>query len=299
MKNLDNINTYFSNKNINFKKNNLLFNPNFYRKLDNFFEGKTNKTIEYKIKIQGTNDYIIIEEDKNEKQDIIYSLMTNDKDANCLFMLQEGNTIHIESINAWDNCLTFEKGKINGSFILKTALAFIDSIKDEKKIKKITLIDKSEKKCQDPIGTSYFFNLSDFKILLTGETWYTLSGFIPATKKLGSQEIIKDKVGYKEYQKNKKIISSLLVKDSHIIDILNKKIIKKTLDSSGVVKKLLEELLFIMKKNENKLLSKILKKYFSYEKFNERCVVLKYIMKKLFEKNNLTSFNNKIFIKKI
>ena len=137
MKNLDNINTYFSNKNINLKKNNLLYNPNFYRKLDNFFEGKTNKTIEYKIKIQGTNDYIIIEEDKNEKQDIIYSLMTNDKDANCLFMLQEGNTIHIESINAWDNCLTFEKGKINGSFILKTALAFIDSIKDEKKIKKI------------------------------------------------------------------------------------------------------------------------------------------------------------------
>jgi len=299
MKNLDNINTYFSNKNINFKKNNLLYNPNFYRKLDNFFEGKINKTIEYKIKIQGTNDYIIIEEDKNENQDVIYSLMTNDKDATCLFMLQEGNMIHIESINAWDNCLTFEKGKINGSFILKTALAFIDSIKDEKKIKNITLIDKSEKKCQDSIGSSYFFNLSDFKILLTGETWYTLSGFIPATKKLGSQEIIKDKVGYKEYKKNKKIILSLLVKDSHIIDILNKKIIKKTPDSSGVVKKLLEELLFIMKKNENKLLSKILKKYFSYEKFDERCIVLKYIMKKLFEKNNLTSFNNKIFIKKI
>jgi hypothetical protein len=294
MKNLDNINTYFRNKNINFKKNNLLYNPNFYRKLDNFFEAKTNKTIEYKIKIQGTNDYIIIEEDKNENQDVIYSFMTKDKDANCLFMLQEGNTIHIESINAHDNCLTFEKGKINGSFILQTALIFIDSIKDEKKIKNITLIDKSEKKCHN-----YFFNLSDFKILLTGETWYTLSGFIPATKKLGSQEIIKDKVGYKAYKKNKKIISFLLVKDSHIIDILNKKIIKKPLDSSGVVKKLLEELLFIMKKNENKLLSKILKKYFSYEKFNERCVVLKYIMKKLFEKNNLTSFNNKIFIKKI
>jgi hypothetical protein len=144
-----------------------------------------------------------------------------------------------------------------------------------------------------------FFNLSDFKILLTGETWYTLSGFIPATKKLGSQEIIKDKVGYKEYKKNKKIILSLLVKESHIIDILNKKIMKKTLDTSGIIKKLLEELLFIMKKNENKLLSKILKKYFSYEKFDERCIVLKYIMKKLFEKNNLTSFNNKIFIKKI
>jgi hypothetical protein len=283
-----NINNFLKNKNIKITKANLLINPYFYKGLNHFLENKKGGgRIEHKISID--KNQVIIEEDINDENEIVYSLMTNSRDKECLLMYKKNDSIHIESINAWDNCLMKDKKNINGTLLVKIALKFIDSIKEEKKIKKIFLIDKAEKGCN-----GYSFNLSNFKILLSGDTWYGAYDFLPAMRKTGSEEIIYDKNAYVNYLNNKKIISKLLVKDSSIEKIIIKKI-KNIIDNK--IKNLLEELLLIIKKQGNKLLSDVLKNYLTYEKINERCIVLKYIMDKLFKNNKLTQFNDKLFIK--
>lgn len=283
-----NIDNFLKNKNIQITKANLLINPYFYKGLNHFLENKKGGgRIEHKISID--KNKVIIEEDINDRNEIVYSLMTKSRDKECLLMYKTDDSIHIESINAWENCLTKDKKNINGTLLVKIALKFIDSIKEEKKIKKVYLIDKAEKGCN-----GYSFNLSNFKILLSGDTWYGAHDFLPAMRKTGSEEIIYDKNAYVNYVNNKKIISKLLVKDSSIEKIIIKKI-KNITDNK--IKNLLEELLLIIKTESNKLLSDVLKNYLTYEKINERCIVLKYIMDKLFKKNKLTQFNDKLFIK--
>ena len=54
-----------------------------------------------------------------------------------------------------------------------------------------------------------------------------------------------------------------------------------------------------MNRNNNTKLSKVLTYYFRPNKFSIRCKALAYIIDELFYKNNLTSFQDRPFIKQL
>ena len=99
---------------------------------------------------------------------------------------------------------------------------------------------------------------------------------------------------------NKKILDKLTVANSHIQDIIKDFLLKiKNKKNSEKIKNSLDSILLELSKNTNIKLSIFLQNYFTKETFSDKCLSLGIIMKELFRKNNLYSFDNKMFIKKI
>jgi len=271
-------------------------NPLFYhkfRELKNIQKGGN-----YKISIPEYNDEIIIEEYLIENKKA-YSIFTkkyingkweDEKNpSSCLIMLKDENIMHIETINSFDECVSLKGRKLNGSILLNIAIKFIESIKDIENINQISLIDKAVKLCGN---TS--INLSDFKILISGNSWYgdDKYGFIPAKNKNGKYYIDENKVI--KYNNNKKIIQKLTVRKSKIIDIIINNIkLEKNIKYNDNLNKLLN----YMKINIDKKLSVVLSEYLTFEKFRKRCFVINLIIDEIFRENNLQSFSDMLFIK--
>ena len=91
----------------------------------------------------------------------------------------------------------------------------------------------------------------------------------------------------KQYQANYNKIQNLLVKDSHLLQYLNKYSNKYNIDIS--------ELINYAEKNKDNKLSEIIKIISSRDNFDTYCHLLEYIIPKLFEKNKLYSFYNQQF----
>jgi hypothetical protein len=199
--------------------------------------------------------------------------------------------MHISQFDVFaNNCLTQKNNELNGTDLLLIIIKFIESKKEKFQIKYITLVDTSIKYCN---GIN--ISLGDFKILISGDTWYGSYGFEPATNETGKFKI--SDFEKENYINNKKILEKLTVSNSHINEIvkdfiINNKHSKKVISS-------LENLLLNLSKNPDELLSKFLENYFTKEYFSKRCLGLGVIIKYLFRKNNLVSFDNKMFIKKI
>ena len=292
MERFEKISEYLKKNNINFNYSMLIQNLYFIRRIESFLQEGGNTVInKYKISIPelGQEDYIIIEETKNYNRKN-YLLNTKDNDTQCLLMFKENDHMYIESLNSFDNCLTIKGKKINGSFLIQVAIQFTESIKKSENIRKIVLIDKAEKQCNN-----IYLNLSDFKILVSGDTWYGGYGFLPAIRD-NNNFFNYDNMAIKLYNKNKFIISKLLVKDSKLQKIIKKKI-KKISDTK--ILEIYNDFYEFIKNKENEFLSIVLSNFFTYKEFNKRCIILDYIIKKLFKKNNLISFRDRFFVKKI
>ena len=278
-------------------------NQFFYKKLANISQQGCDYKIQggdykiqggdYKITLPDFEDDIVIKEYHIDKTKA-YSIMTkqlnklnrweeDNMGTSCLLMLKEGKTMHIESINAFDTCVTLKGKQLNGSFLLNIAIGFIESIKDKEKINQISLIDKAEMACHNSQ-----IQLSDFKILISGDSWYgdDKYGFTPAKVINGKYYI--DENLLKKYNKNKKIIKKLTVKDSKIIDIIIRKENEK-----------LDKLLLYMQQNIDNKLSLVIASYLPINKFKKRCLSISLIIEDLFYENGLESFSNRAFIKSI
>lgn len=273
---------------------------------DNFFYNKMSKILkddeinqiggDYKLTLED-GDYITLHDYKqNGKLFFAFNskivkdniILEHTNGSFCILLIKEDNKIHISEFNVFGNyCLTANNNQLSGSDILVLILKFIEGIKEEYKINKITLIDKSELFCGNlsiPLG--------DFKILISGETWYGSYGFEPAVFKNGTYE--SSSIEKKKYKNNKKIIDELKIKDSHIEEIIKKYIIKN--DNKKKLQSL-NNLLEYVSKYPNVKLSSFIKEYLRKDKFSERCIGLAIIIEELFYKNNLISFNEKHFIK--
>jgi len=208
--------------------------------------------------------------------------------------------MHISQFDVFaNNCLTQKNKELNGTDLLFIIIKFIESKKEKFQIKYITLVDTSIKYCN---GIN--ISLGDFKILISGDTWYGSYGFEPATNETGKIRV--SDFEKENYKNNKKILTSLKISNSFIEEIAkefifkikNKEKIIKYINPDKVLSSL-NNLLSNLPKNKDMLLSKFLQNYFTKEYFSERCLGLGIIIKELFRKNNLITFDNKMFIKKI
>lgn len=296
--------------------------PSYLINNDNFFYNKMTYVLknininqiggDCKINL-GDDDYITL--DKYIEGDQIFfafkgktsKLEDNINGTPCILLLKEEDRMHISQFNVFGNyCLTFKNRELSGTDILFTIIKFIESKKLKYGIKSITLVDTSEKFCEN-----LNIPLSDFKILISGDSWYGSYGFEPAIYKNGTYQISNNEK--EKYENNKKIIMKLTVSDSNIEDIIKGHIIlinsgqfigltdyKKigTKHYKKIIRSL-DNLLLNVLKNKNDKLSTFLQNYFNKDNFKERCLGLSVIIEKLFSKNNLVSFMNKIFIKLI
>ena len=213
----------------------------------------------YKISFSKT-DFITIDEYYNDNK-LFFAFYSQNIKINkqgeniknegtpCVLLVKENNIMHISQIDVFGNyCLTNNNKILNGSQILSLIINFIKTIKNEHNIKYITLIDKSEKYCN-----KISIPLGDFKILLTGQTWYENYGF-NLIKNINIQ------VNNFVNNDNKKIIEKLTVKNSHIFDIIKEKINHKNIDSTYIDS--LNKLYNFLYKNIDNKLSKTLEHYF-------------------------------------
>ncbi len=127
-----------------------------------------------------------------------------------IFVMPRTKIASIENISYHKTCvssLTRIKGQ--GTFLLKAALAFMQQNKQRFHIDKVYLLDNSRKVCKKA-KTSV--KLSLLSILTTGETWYGKYGFIP----YDPINDVKDDAKCRLYVKNKKIVSTTLVNQTHV-----------------------------------------------------------------------------------
>ena len=286
----------------------LILNDNsFYNKMTKILKNININQVggDYKINL-GDGDYIIMH-DYIEENQIFFAfrgktdnLEENINGTPCILLLKDEDRMHISQFDVFgNNCLTYNKKELNGSQILFIIIKFIESKKDKYKIRYITLVDTSIKYCN-----GIHISLGDFKILISGDTWYGYYGFEPASNMF--RKITFSSFEKENYENNKKILEKLTINNSHIEEIIKDYSRRrigpkgyKTRKISNKVIKSLDNLLIALSTKSDENLSVFLKNYFTKETFSEKCLGLGIIIKELFRKNNLTSFENKMFIKKI
>lgn len=171
----------------------LLYNKNVYNNIQ--IGGGKYKHIYNNIKFKFKH----IEDDEMH-----YIKMYTKKEPECVIILisKGDNEGVIQSITNNKDCI---RGKNDvtkiGSLLLKSSLDFIKKYRDNFKIKKLTLTDNAYKKCGKTT-----INLGLMLTLITGTTWYGKYGFKPENKEL-----------FKQFKKNKKIMSEIKLKDCYFL----------------------------------------------------------------------------------
>ena len=156
-----------------------------------------------------------------------------------------------------------------GSHLLKIAIKFITEYKDKFNVKKIQLSDHAVKTCPD---VKKRIELSEFLMLLTGDTWYGRNGFTP--------QLEKDLIFYNN---NKQIMKTVKVSDIYTIDETS---IIDELRKDKIDEKLINifNKLFIYSIKHKKSLKKFLTTLFDKKHFNTRCVLFDVIRNNIINK---------------
>ena len=168
----------------------------------------------------------------------------------------------IESIINYDECLIGSIYSPKGIILFEFVLKFIKKIIANKyKIKYIKIQDNSKIFCE---SEQKFINLSDFFMLIGGNTWYGKYGFVPCNEK-------------KRHIYNQKVVNIIKVKDTMI-----EHYIKGTIKRLGITcDKIIIDELFKKYKNESIMnfikifIKKIDKKYYIF------CNIYKQILEEL------------------
>jgi hypothetical protein len=165
-----------------------------------------------------------------------------------------------------------------GTHLIKIVISLLKKYKNIFNINKLLVTDHSFLYCKKIKNN---ISLSDLQILKSGNTFYGKIGFIPVNKKL-----------INKYNKNIEIINKLTVTQSNIINYLIKFQNKyEDIDIGSIIKSAHkykdEKFIFFIKKLSTK------------DKFDNNCQLLNYIINKLFNYLQLTSFYNQQFIYQI
>ena len=174
--------------------------------------------------------------------------------------------------------------EIGGKLLLKLSLAIINKVKDHYNLKYIQLTDNSRKKC-DLINE--FIDLDSLKMLTSGNTWYGSYGFIP----FNSTSEKTDKMSYKDYLHNQKIVKNTLVKNANIEKYVMKAIDKYKLKINK------NDMKTVIKKYDNTSVMKCLKDL--TDKYDKHCAIFHYLYNKLMSDLNMKNLHGRVYWKQL
>ena len=156
----------------------------------------------------------------NEGNSIFYNLYQNNdvnKRPECLIISvnKKEKFAYINGISYDGDCFQIDSIQKSGSTLLKISLKIIEKIQGHYKLVYIQLKDNSNKYCEK---SETNIELSSLYMLTKADTWYSSYGFLP----FNSEKKIVDQEAYNIYASNKKIVNSMLVKDTKIRKYLEK-----------------------------------------------------------------------------
>lgn len=237
---------------------------------------QTYKGYQFKIKVE-----------KN-KYDIMLTIVThsdNNRSSNQCAIINIDRSLklaNLSNISYYGDCARPILPKTGGgSIILQFILGFLKENKQNFEINRIVLKDNSIKTCKD---CSDNINLSEFYMLLHGNTWYGKYGFRPfnASNSTPNKHLIK------LYNKNQNIILNTKVKDLPLMQYIEQAVTKHNLKNVNL--KWFQHVLSKWKdKNLSQVLRVIMKNYDQY------CCLFLHIQEKLVHKLGLTLFHNNNF----
>lgn len=231
----------------------------------NMIGGNKKYVIEYK---EHTYEFIQLHNDMDKL--ILYSYDNMDDDCVILSIMKKEKVINLDSFGKKSKCY---HGEIDiGSNLLKLTLKMIKNNKDKLGINKITLSDNATYPCE----TGERINLSKMMILLTGDTWFGKHGFIP----YNNIDFKPNKQGIKIYEMNKKIATTILLKDIALKKYLLM-IYKKYPDEMPI--KLINTILIKEANKPEQLLIDFLNKFHKKSKFAFTCKWFRCYYEKLFD----------------
>ena len=124
---------------------------------------------------------------------------------------------HINTISYFEDCVKTGLDKRGGgTAILRVMIEFLEENKKRLEIDKIQLLDNSVKYCKH----SDSIELPLMAVFTSGDTWYGKYGFLPFDRV--NEKI--DQSRLKQYQANKRIVNTLLFKDTNITCFIDKAI---------------------------------------------------------------------------
>ena len=182
----------------------------------------------------------------------------------------DNKTANINNISADTIGLCFKRVTTKkGTMLLKLAIKFAKKIASEKiyNINKIVLTDNSHLYCNELKESIKF---SDLRMIISGDTFYGKHGFIPSNM----NDII-------IYNKNKNILSKLLLKDIKFDKYL-KEFVKDGVHSIENIKKFISI-------NMNMKLGQFFDIISNNKDFQINCMLVNFLIKKIFRHYNLDS----------
>lgn len=182
----------------------------------------------------------------------------------------ENKTANVNNISADTIGLCFKRVTTKkGTELLKLAIKFAKKLAQEKiyDINKIILTDNSHLYCNE-LKTSIKF--SDLRMIISGDTFYGKHGFVPSN----NNDII-------TYNKNKKVLSKLLIKDIKFDKYL-KQFIQDGVNSVNNIRKFIDE-------NMNMKISEFFDNLSNNENFQTNCMLVDFLIKKIYRHYNLES----------
>ncbi len=215
---------------------------------------------------------------KFDYNDNLYFYRTIDGKDDCITIgiNKETKIISINNITADSNFICFKNiTQKKGTHLLLLAIKFAKKIKKEKypEINKIILTDNSKIHCADQKDKLVKF--SDLRQIISGDTFYGKHGFIPIDKK--------DK---ENYNKNKKILSKLLIKEFDF-----KKYITQFLENNKDINpKSMNNILKFINENQNMRIGELIE--ILSDNFDNNCKFIDFIINKIYKHYNLKSMFN-------
>ncbi len=199
-------------------------------------------------------------------------VLYSSEDEDCITMNIDitNKMININNISADTNGLCFKQITPNkGTLLLKLAIKFAKKIVKDKiyAIKKIILTDNSHLYCQELKETVKF---SDLRMIISGNTFYGKYGFVP----INSNDVIR-------YNKNKKILTKLLLKDINFDKYL-KEFVKDGVHSVDKIKSFINM-------NMGMKLGEFFNILSNKENFQNNCMLINHLIKKIYSHYNLES----------
>ena len=224
---------------------------------------------------------IISKEDKIAE---IHGIFLQKQKYNPPFEIEQSSKSQKNGIGNYEKCLQNSNTNI-GSTLLKITIKMLKKYKDKLGINMITLTDNSIKSCK-----KNNIILSKMLILLTGDTWYGKYGFRPYDIQVKS---INDTMNNK-YNKNKKIMSKITIKDANILKHISRASARRALARrEGIV----EDIKKLLAVQPNMLVTVFLSQFL--KNYDKTCKYFSLFYEDLFEDLQLTDFYKQSFAMKL
>jgi len=212
--------------------------------------------------------------------DEIYILRSKNSSEDCITLNidKKNKVVNINNISAVGGILCFKQiTPKKGTLLLELAIKFAKKLKKEKyyDVNKIFLTDNSSLYCTN---NKYSIPLSNIKLIISGETFYSSHGFLPISEK--------DRI---MFNNNKKILKNLLIKDVDLEKYINN-FIEEYKNVYSL--KSLNSIINFIKNNRKMYLGSFFEIISNKESFNENCQLVDYLINQIFDDLKIKSMYN-------